>query len=75
MGEMESFYKHYPEIYPTNFVTRRAGELYQVEDVFMREGKLMKGGGRALIPSQEFKAVLEPPATKAPLGRLIRRGR
>src|SRR5205823_2778784 len=29
LGEMEAFYRQYSGIYPTNFLTRRAGELYQ----------------------------------------------
>ena len=75
LAEMEAFYRHYAGIYPTNFLTRRAGELYQVEDVFVRDGRLLTGGGSELPPGQEFKAIPEKPATRMPSGRLIRRGR
>ena len=74
-GEMEAFYRHYAGSNATNLLTRRTGELYQVEDVFMRDGRLMTRGGSELPPSQEFKAIPEQPATKLPSGRLIRRGR
>jgi hypothetical protein len=74
-GEMEAFYRNYAGIYPTNFLTRRSGELYQVEDVFVRDGRLIKGGGSELQPGQEFQAIPEKSATRVPAGRLIRRGR
>jgi len=75
LAEMEAFYRHYAGIYPTNFLTRRAGELYQVEDVFVRDGRLMTGAGSEVPAGQEFKAIPEKPATRMPSGRLIRRGR
>ena len=75
LSEMEAFYRQYTGIYPTNFLTRRAGALYQVEDVFARDGRLMTGGGMELPPGQEFKAIPERSETRLPSGRLIRRGR
>jgi hypothetical protein len=75
LREMEAFYRQYHGIYPTNILTRRAGELYQVEDVFVRERRLMTGGGSELPPGQKFKAIPEQSETRNPSGRLIRRGR
>ena len=73
-GEMEAFYRHYAGSYPTNHLTRQTGELYQVEDVFVRDGRLMTGGGSELPHGQEFNAIPEKSETRLPLGRLIRRG-
>src|SRR6185503_8500586 len=38
--EMEAFYRHYADIYPTNRLARRTGKLYQVDDVVLRDGQL-----------------------------------
>jgi len=73
--EMEAFYKHHADSYPTNLFTQRTGELYQVEDVVVRDGTLVTRDGSELSPTQEFKAIPEQPATKMPAGRLIRRGK
>jgi hypothetical protein len=75
LGEMEAFYRHYAGGYPTNLTTPRTGEIYRVEDVFMREGRLVTRGGGELPPREEFKTIPEQPATTMPSSRLIRRGR
>jgi len=43
--EMEAFYKHHADSYPTNLFTQRTGELYQVEDVVVRDGTLVTRDG------------------------------
>jgi len=73
--EMEAFYRHHAGSDSTNLANRRTGELYQVEDVFVRDGNLTTGGGNELSPVQEFKASAEKTEPKPPSGRLIRRGR
>jgi len=71
--EMEAFYRHFTG--STNLPTRRTGELYQVEDVFVRDGKLMSDSGNELPSGQEFKALPEKPPPSLPVNRLMRRGK
>jgi hypothetical protein len=71
--EMEAFYRHFTG--STNRPTRRTGELYQVEDVSVRDGKLRTGGGSELPPGREFKALPESSAHSPPVSRLMRRGK
>jgi len=62
IAEMEKFYK-------------RNGETYSVENVFMRNGKLVTYGGDELKPTAEFQpAAEEIIATPAEGERLMRRG-
>jgi len=70
---MDAFYRHFAGA--TNLPTRRSGELYQVRDVFVRDGKLMSDSGNELPPGQEFKALPEKPAPSLPVNRLLRRGK
>jgi len=71
--EMEAFYRHFSG--STNLPTRRTGELYQVEDVFVRDGKLMSDSGNELPSGQEFKELPEKPPPSLPVNRLMRRGK
>jgi len=52
---------------------RRNGQLYQVEDVAVRDGSLQTASGRKLVPTNAF--LQEPPETgpAANSGRLVRR--
>ena len=62
LDEMKKFYE-------TN------GSLYTVENVFVRDGKLVTGSGAALKPTDEFQPVAEEAgATPADNERLMRRG-
>ena len=74
VDEMEAYYRHFAETYPTNLTARRTGELYQVEDVSLRAGQLETQSGAKLSPGEQFKSIpdisVSPPSHK----RLIRRG-
>ena len=74
--EMEEFYRHYDGVYPDDVQKRRTGPLYEVDDVIMRDGKLMTRDGKAPDAPQAFK-VSEPetPATEVSRDRLVRRGK
>jgi hypothetical protein len=62
LAEMKKFYE-------------RDGDIYTVENVFERDGKLVTRAGEALIPAAEFQpAEPEPVAPPANQERLIRRG-
>src|SRR5206468_1188410 len=74
LTEMEAFYRHFEEIYPTNFSARRSGELYQVEDVKLKAGKLETSSKRPLNPTEELKASYSQPEPRPPQNRLTRRG-
>ncbi|MBI3848712.1 MAG: hypothetical protein HY298_00265 [Verrucomicrobia bacterium] len=73
--EMEAFYRHYADIYPTNQFARRTGKLYQVDDLTLRDGQLATRSGSALKPPFEFKAEPEAFPNRPPSERLNRRGR
>jgi len=75
VGEMQAFYRRYPDVYPTDERARRTGKLYQVDDVALRDGQLTTQSGTALKPQLEFKAEVEPPPSRPPSDRLTRRGR
>ena len=51
------------------------GTWYQVEDVAVREGKLLTKTGSELKPSAEFTAPPERATIRLPASRLVRRGR
>ena len=74
LEEMEAFYRHFEEIYPTNLSARRSGELYQVEDVVLRDGQLETRSGTKLNPAQLFKAPPEMSPPQPVAKRLMRRG-
>jgi hypothetical protein len=62
LDEMEKFYE-------------RDGKLYTVENVSVRDGKLVTHSGEELKPTAEFQPVIEEPAASpADNERLIRRG-
>jgi hypothetical protein len=48
--------------------------MYQVEDVAMRDGKLRARDGTELAAPAPFKSDAEPPPTRPPSDRLVRRG-
>ena len=73
--EMEAFYRHFADVYPTNQFARRTGKPYQVDDVALRDGKLTTHSGTSLKPQFEFKAEVESPPSRPPSDRLIRRGK
>jgi hypothetical protein len=73
--EMESFYRHYADIYPTDERARRSGKLYQVYDIALRDGQLATASGTALKPPLDFKAEVESPPSRPSSDRLIRRGK
>ena len=53
----------------------RDGDIYTVENVFQRDGKLVTRAGEEVIPAAEFQpAEPEPVAPSADRERLIRRG-
>jgi hypothetical protein len=74
--EMEEFYRHYAGIYPDAAATRRTGDLYEVDDVVLQNGKLATRDGKALSAPAAFN-LTEP--EKAPVvasrDRLVRRGK
>ncbi len=62
LDEMKKFYE-------------RDGGLYTVENIFMRDGKLMTRGGGELPPATEYKSsAAESVSTPAESERLMRRG-
>jgi len=62
LEEMKKFYRH------------EDGEMYQVEDNHVRDGKLVTTGGGELKPTAEFKTEPETAPSAKPLERLVRRG-
>jgi hypothetical protein len=76
IDEMESFYKHYPNLNPDSG-SRDNGELYEVEDVVTKDGKLEGRDGSALGNPLDFKSP-DPedtaPVKVAARDRLVRRG-
>jgi len=74
LEEMEAFYRHFAETYPTNLLARRSGEMYQVEDTVLRAGQLETRSGTKLTPTQPFKAPPEMSSPQPVAKRLMRRG-
>ena len=74
VDEMEAFYKHYAGVYPDNLQERRTGNLYDVEDAILRNGRLETRGGAELGPSEQFKSAPEIEPAQPLQNRLIRRG-
>jgi hypothetical protein len=76
VDEMESFYRHFAGIYPDG-PARRTGDLYEVDDVFVREGRLVNQDGKELSATLAFKSQEpEMAAVDKPLReRLVRRGK
>src|SRR5207245_2697340 len=73
LEEMEAFYRHFAETYPTNFQARRSGEMYQVEDTVVHSGQLETRTGTKLNPAQPFKAPPEMSPAQPVTKRLLRR--
>jgi hypothetical protein len=74
LEEMEAFYRHFAETYPTNLMVRRSGEMYQVEDTVLRGGQLETRSGTKLNAAQPFKAPPEMSSPQPVAKRLMRRG-
>jgi hypothetical protein len=74
--EMEEFYRHYAGLYPDNPATRRTGDLYEVDDVVLRDGKLSTRDGKSLSAPVAFN-LTEPETAPvvASRDRLVRRGK
>lgn len=74
--EMKAFYRHFPGIYPDDSGVQRTGDLYQVDDVVLRDGQLTTRVGDALSKPLEPK-TLEPETVPAESSRdrLVRRGK
>ena len=62
LDEMEKFYRH------------DNGEMYQVEDITLQDGKLVARDGIDLSPPRQFVSTPELPATNTSQNRLGRRG-
>ena len=60
--EMKKFYRH------------ADGELYRVEDVAVREGKLVNQSNGEVRPTGQFQSPVEPTPVRSPASRLVRRG-
>jgi len=75
LDEMEAFYRHFAETYPTNLNARRSGELYQVEDTVLANGQLETRSGTKLTPSGQFKPLAESSVSTPNQKRLVRRGK
>ncbi len=67
LDEMAAFYRR-----------GRTGEVYQVEDVFVRDDKLVTDAGRGVTGPSAFTSTESPPSTEAPpyqrKGRIFPRG-
>jgi hypothetical protein len=62
LDEMEKFYRH------------QDGQLYEVEDVALQDGKLAARNGTKLQPPNQFISAPEPVRPNTPQNRLVRRG-
>lgn len=72
LEEMQAFLRHAP----AEGAPRSKGPLFQVEDVFVREGQLVTREGRTLSPSLKPEKSPTPPIPALQYtGRLTRRGR
>ncbi len=75
IDEMAPFYRHYAGIYPDG-TGQRTGDIYEVDDVVTRDGKLLTRAGEAPGEPLAFKSP-EPETAPAPTlarDRLVRRG-
>src|SRR5690606_16585073 len=55
------------------FIKNQHGDLYRVEDVFLRDGKLVTTSGEALEPSATLPPEPVPEPARRPTDRLLRR--
>ena len=76
VDEMDEFYRHYAGIYPDNLAARRTGDLYEVDDVVLRDGKLSTRDDKSLGAPVAFN-LTEPETAPvvASRDRLVRRGK
>ena len=73
--EMEEFYRHFGANQPEGS-TNRTGELYEVDDVVMKNGQLTTRDGQALGAPLAYKST-EPETNQVVISRdrLVRRGK
>jgi hypothetical protein len=73
--EMQAFFRHFEDPFTTNRVGERTGEIYKVDDVKFRDGKLMTAGGASLPRPLAFQSENEETVPTNPhQERLTRRG-
>ncbi len=74
--EMKAFYRHFPGVYPAADAGTRTGELYQVDDVVVRNRHLTTRQGQPLNEPLEPKSVEpETVSVQSSQERLVRRGK
>ncbi|MGZ4975034.1 MAG: LVIVD repeat-containing protein, partial [Limisphaerales bacterium] len=74
VDEMQAFYRHYSDVYTTNRVGERSGDIYEVDNVMASDGKLVTRDGHALPEPLATAAEPEKPIDRPSQERLIRRG-
>jgi hypothetical protein len=78
-NEMAGFYRHWPEIYPSDSDAKRerTGQLYRVEDPAWKAGRLVSKTGVPLATPLDFKSLDGPDTvpTRPSTQRLDRRGK
>ena len=72
--EMQTFFRHFDDPFTTNRVGSRTGEIYKVDDVISRDGKLAAKSGAELSKPIPLSKQPEPPVEKERAERLMRRG-
>jgi hypothetical protein len=77
LKEMAAYYRHFTNIYPTDLTVERTGEIYRVEDVALRAGKLLTRGGESVPEALPFNAAVEDElkSKQSFNERLMRRGK
>ena len=72
--EMQTFFRHFDDPFTTNRVGQRTGDIYKVEDVITREGKITTPSGRPFSPPLQMEKEPEPESKRIQRQRLERRG-
>jgi len=72
--EMQAFFRHFDDPFTTNRAGSRTGEIYKVDDVISRDGKLAAKSGAEVGKPIPLNKQAEPPDEKARMERLMRRG-
>ncbi len=73
--EFTEYFRHFKDLYAPNRNAMPDGDLYRVEDVFLRDGHLKTSSGTKLVPNAEFKSPPLTPTESRPAERLTRRRR
>ena len=71
--EMLSFFRHFDDPFATNRVGKRTGEIYKVDDVITREGRVATKSGATMKTPLQMKPEPELKPERVRQERLMRR--